>query len=155
MWVVANGMEILTFVIQGVFSQGFTLLVACSVSLKQISILTASATRGTFYKQFAGRNENLGDITAKGDAQVCGLGFRVLGVEFRSRLPNLRDKYVTAKVDAAAWSLRKRGARLLAMLLLHPEARARQGDKCGVNAKRTHTGTHAHTTYPHNTGSRD
>jgi hypothetical protein len=76
MWVVANGMEILTFVIQGVFSQGFTLLVACSVSLKQISILTASATRGTFYKQFAGRNENLGDITAKGDAQVWGVGCR-------------------------------------------------------------------------------
>ena len=71
MWVVANGMEILTFVIQGVMSQGFTALVACSVSLKQISILTASATRGTFYKQFAGRNENLGDITAKGDAQVA------------------------------------------------------------------------------------
>jgi len=40
------------------------------VSLKQISILTSSATRGTFYKQFAGKNENLGDITAKGDAQV-------------------------------------------------------------------------------------
>ena len=55
---------------QGAFSSGFTLLVAGSVSLKQISILTASATRGTFYKQFAGRNENLGDITAKGDAQV-------------------------------------------------------------------------------------
>ena len=54
MWVLANGMEILTFVIQGVFSSGFTALVACSVSLKQISILTASATRGTFYKQFAG-----------------------------------------------------------------------------------------------------
>ena len=57
---------------QGAFSSGFTLLVAGSVSLKQISILTASATRGTFYKQFAGRNENLGDITAKGDAQVYG-----------------------------------------------------------------------------------
>lgn len=71
MWVLANGMEILTFVLQGRWAQGFTVLVACSVSLKQISILAASATRGTFYKQFAGRNENLGDITAKGDAQVA------------------------------------------------------------------------------------
>jgi len=49
--------------------------VACSVSLKQISILTSSATRGTFYKQFAGKNENLGDITAKGDAQVLFFSF--------------------------------------------------------------------------------
>ena len=36
MWVIANGMEILTFVVQGVFAQGFTFLVACSVSLKQV-----------------------------------------------------------------------------------------------------------------------
>ncbi|EKX39058.1 hypothetical protein GUITHDRAFT_114933 [Guillardia theta CCMP2712] len=42
-----------------------------------------SATRGTFYKQFAGRNENLGDITAKGDAQVAvaDLVGLVVGIE--------------------------------------------------------------------------
>lgn len=49
----------------------------------QISILTSSATRGTFYKQFAGNNENLGDITAKGDAQVAvaDLIGMVIGIE--------------------------------------------------------------------------
>uniref|UniRef100_A0A7S4KRI5 Protein root UVB sensitive/RUS domain-containing protein n=1 Tax=Guillardia theta TaxID=55529 RepID=A0A7S4KRI5_GUITH len=83
MWVFANGMEILTFVIQEIFTNAFTVLVAISVCLKQVSILTTSATRGTFYKQFAGRNENLGDITAKGDAQVAvaDLVGLVVGIE--------------------------------------------------------------------------
>jgi len=82
MWVLANGMEILTFVIQGFFSQGFTALVACSVSLKQISILTASATRGTFYKQFAGASVNSvtmcpGDSVS--DIRTCRRQERKLG----------------------------------------------------------------------------
>lgn len=71
MWIIANGMEIVVYVVHNNFPRSFVFLVALSVSLKQISILTSSATRGTFYKQFAGQNENLGDITAKGDAQVA------------------------------------------------------------------------------------
>ena len=42
--------------------------------------------------------------------------FGVWGVGFRSRLPKLRDKYVTAKVDAAASTLGTAGARLHALL---------------------------------------
>lgn len=54
-------MEIVTYV----FPASFLILAAAANSLKQISMLTSSATRNTIYRSFA-RLENIGDITAKG-----------------------------------------------------------------------------------------
>ena len=36
-----------------------------------MSMLTSSATRNAMYKSFAGDSQNLGDITAKGEAQIA------------------------------------------------------------------------------------
>ena len=63
----ATGLEILTYV----FPSFFLLLATSANTLKQISMLTSSATRNSMYKSFAGESQNLGDITAKGEAQIA------------------------------------------------------------------------------------
>ena len=63
-----NGLEVLTFV----FPQLFLLWATLANSFKQMSMLTSSATRNALYNSFGdGARENIGDITAKGEAQIA------------------------------------------------------------------------------------
>ncbi len=40
-------------------------------ALKQTAMLTSSATRNAIYKSFSRNADNIGDITAKGEAQIA------------------------------------------------------------------------------------
>ncbi|CAN0125032.1 unnamed protein product [Scytosiphon promiscuus] len=66
LYAAGNGLEIVTYV----FPASFLILAAMANSFKQMSMLTSSATRNTIYRSFA-RGENIGDITAKGEAQIA------------------------------------------------------------------------------------
>lgn len=61
-----SGLEIVTYI----FPASFLLLATSANALKQMSMLTSSATRNTIYRSFA-LGENIGDITAKGEAQIA------------------------------------------------------------------------------------
>ena len=63
-----NGLEIITYIYPGLFLVWATLANCC----KQISMLTSSSTRTAIYNSFRdGSRENIGDITAKGEAQIA------------------------------------------------------------------------------------
>ena len=59
--------EILTYL----RPQFFLYIAAAANALKQMSMLTSSATRNTIYKSFARNSDNIGDVTAKGEAQIA------------------------------------------------------------------------------------
>ncbi len=59
--------EILTYL----QPQFFLYIAATANALKQMSMLTSSATRNTIYKSFARNSDNIGDVTAKGEAQIA------------------------------------------------------------------------------------
>jgi hypothetical protein len=67
LYAAGTGLEVLTYV----FPSAFLLLATVANTLKQMSMLTSSATRNAMYKSFAGDSQNLGDITAKGEAQIA------------------------------------------------------------------------------------
>jgi len=88
-----NGLEIGTFLCPGLF----LLLATCANACKQMSMLTNSATRNALYSSFRdGTRENIGDITAKGEAQIavvdllgilCGVYIsRSIGISVKSIL---------------------------------------------------------------------
>ena len=63
-----NGMEIATYVMPQLFLLFATLANCC----KQMSMLTCSSTRTALYNSFRdGTRENIGDITAKGEASIA------------------------------------------------------------------------------------
>jgi len=63
-----NGLEVATYV----FPQFFLLFATVANCCKQVSMLTSSATRNALYNSFRdGKRENIGDITAKGEAQIA------------------------------------------------------------------------------------
>lgn len=62
-----NGFEILTYV----FPSFFLATAALANALKQMAMLTSSATRNAIYKSFSRKSDNIGDITAKGEAQIA------------------------------------------------------------------------------------
>jgi len=63
-----NGLEILAFICPPLFLVWATLANCC----KQISMLTSSSTRTAIYNSFRdGTTENIGDIIAKGEAQIA------------------------------------------------------------------------------------
>lgn len=63
-----NALEIVTFIYPPLFLVWATLANCC----KQISMLTSSSTRTAIYNSFRdGTRENIGDITAKGEAQIA------------------------------------------------------------------------------------
>lgn len=66
LFAVGNGLEVLTYV----YPSLFLLLATLANSLKQMSMLTSSSTRNAVYNSFASK-ENIGDITAKGEAQIA------------------------------------------------------------------------------------
>lgn len=66
LYTLGTGLEVVTYA----FPSLFLVFATLSNALKQTSRLTFSATRNTFYRSFAQRGENIGDITAKGEAQI-------------------------------------------------------------------------------------
>lgn len=62
-----NGFEILTYI----FPSFFLVLAAIANASKQMAMLTSSATRNAIYKSFSRKSDNIGDITAKGEAQIA------------------------------------------------------------------------------------
>jgi hypothetical protein len=67
LYAAGTGIEVVTYV----FPAAFLMLATAANVLKQMSMLTSSATRNAMYKSFAGDAQNLGDITAKGEAQIA------------------------------------------------------------------------------------
>jgi hypothetical protein len=63
-----NGLEIVTYI----FPELFLLFATAANCCKQVSMLTSSSTRTAIYNSFRdGTRENIGDITAKGEAQIA------------------------------------------------------------------------------------
>lgn len=63
-----NALEIVTYVYPSLFLIWATTANCC----KQISMLTSSSTRSAIYNSFrSGERENIGDVTAKGEAQIA------------------------------------------------------------------------------------
>ena len=82
LFALGNGLEVATYIAP----QWFLLLATLGNAAKQIGMLTSSATRNALYTTFKTANtktENIGDITAKGEAQIAvvdlvGIGSGVL-----------------------------------------------------------------------------
>ena len=67
-YAMGNFLEITTYIIPNMFLVWATLANCC----KQVSMLTSSSTRTSIYNSFRdGSRENIGDITAKGEAQIA------------------------------------------------------------------------------------
>jgi len=94
LYALGNGLEIVT----QIFPASFLLFATLANSMKQISMLTASATRNAMYKNFAGRSENIADITAKGEAQivVADLLGMALGIQLSKWIGTSRPNVLTA-----------------------------------------------------------
>lgn len=68
LYATGNGMEITTYL----FPQLFLLFATVANCCKQMSMLTCSSTRTALYNSFRdGTRENIGDITAKGEASIA------------------------------------------------------------------------------------
>ena len=72
LFAMANYLELITYI----YPKLFLLLATCANSLKQMSMLTSSATRNAIYNSFRmvddeNARENIGDIAAKGEAQIA------------------------------------------------------------------------------------
>ena len=68
LYAAGNGMEITTYC----FPQLFLLFATAANCCKQMSMLTCSSTRTALYNSFRdGTRENIGDITAKGEASIA------------------------------------------------------------------------------------
>jgi hypothetical protein len=62
-----SALEILTYLTPNFFIY----TAAAANALKQMSMLTSSATRNAIYRSFARNSDNIGDVTAKGEAQIA------------------------------------------------------------------------------------
>lgn len=67
LYAAGSGLEVLTYV----FPAYFLLTAATANGLKQMAMLTSSATRNAIYRSFARQSDNIGDVTAKGEAQIA------------------------------------------------------------------------------------
>jgi len=94
LYTAGTGIEVIT----SFFPSMFLSLATLSNALKQISMLTFSATRNTFYRSFASKGENIGDITAKGEAQVAFIDIVgiLAGIGLGKFLGNSKAKLVAA-----------------------------------------------------------
>ena len=62
-----NALEIITYFMPGMF----LITAAIANGLKQMAMLTSSSTRNAIYKCLSRNADNIGDITAKGEAQIA------------------------------------------------------------------------------------
>jgi len=113
LFALGNGLEVMTYV----FPHFFLILATFANAAKQISMLTSSSTRNAIYNCFReGKRENIGDITAKGEAQiaVCDL----LGIA--SGLCLSRFIGVTVKSVVMMWVL----LQILEIICMYQEIKA-------------------------------
>ncbi|KAK4529626.1 hypothetical protein CCYA_CCYA02G0483 [Cyanidiococcus yangmingshanensis] len=98
-----NGLEIATRIVP----QSFLLVATLANTAKLCSMLTASATRNAMYRSFADRNENIADITAKGEAQItiADLGGMALGIQLSKIIGTSRPKVVATYLILSAVDL--------------------------------------------------
>eukprot|EP00921_Rhytidocystis_pertsovi_P020594 GHVQ01032862.1.p1 GENE.GHVQ01032862.1~~GHVQ01032862.1.p1 ORF type:complete len:854 (-),score=80.45 GHVQ01032862.1:95-2656(-) len=90
---VANALEVLTYLAP----QWFLVLGAMANTMKQVSLLNYAATRNAIYQSFAiGDGGNIGDITAKSEAQVSVVD--LVGM-------SLAVKLTTRCLKAGKWSI--------------------------------------------------
>lgn len=66
LYALGNGLEIVT----QIFPASFLVFATAANSMKQVSMLTSSATRNAMYRSFGERSQNIANITAKGEAQI-------------------------------------------------------------------------------------
>ncbi|CDF35398.1 unnamed protein product [Chondrus crispus] len=66
LYALGNGLEIVT----QIFPASFLVFATLANSMKQVSMLTSSATRNAMYRSFGGVSQNIANITAKGEAQI-------------------------------------------------------------------------------------
>lgn len=64
LYAAGNGLEIVTYV----FPASFLAIATCANLLKQISMLTSSATRNAIYRSFAAERNNIGELSAKSES---------------------------------------------------------------------------------------
>ena len=62
-----SSFEVFTYLVPSLFLA----IAAIANAMKQMAMLTSSATRNAIYKSFARNSDNIGDITAKGEAQIA------------------------------------------------------------------------------------
>ncbi len=62
-----SSFEVFTYLVPSLF----LVIAAIANAMKQMAMLTSSATRNAIYKSFARNSDNIGDITAKGEAQIA------------------------------------------------------------------------------------
>lgn len=94
LYAVGNGMEIVT----QIFPASFLVVATIANSMKQVSMLTSSATRNAMYRSFGGRAQNIANITAKGEAQivVADLIGMSCGIYLSKRIGTSRANVLTA-----------------------------------------------------------
>lgn len=90
-----NGLEIVT----QIFPASFLLFATAANSMKQVSMLTASATRNAMYRSFGERTQNIANITAKGEAQIVvadliGMGAGIQLSKVVTTKPHILGTYV-------------------------------------------------------------
>lgn len=94
LYAIGNGMEIGT----QIFPASFLVVATIANSMKQVSMLTSSATRNAMYRSFGGRAQNIANITAKGEAQivVADLIGMSCGIYLSKRIGTSRTNVLTA-----------------------------------------------------------
>lgn len=96
LYAMGNGLEIVT----QIFPASFLVFATMANSMKQVSMLTSSATRNAMYRSFGERSQNIANITAKGEAQIVvadligmGCGIRLSKILGSSR-QNILATYI-------------------------------------------------------------
>ena len=67
LYAAGSTLEVLTYL----FPRFFLIIAATANGFKQMAMLTSSATRNAIYRSFARKSDNIGDVTAKGEAQIA------------------------------------------------------------------------------------
>jgi uncharacterized protein YqgC (DUF456 family) len=100
LYAMGNGMEIVT----QIFPASFLVLATVANSMKQVSMLTSSATRNAMYRSFSGQGQNIANITAKGEAQivVADLAGMVAGIWLTKKIGTSKTSVLAAYVTLTA-----------------------------------------------------
>jgi hypothetical protein len=95
-----NGLEIVT----QIFPASFLVVATLANTMKQVSMLTASATRNAMYRSFGGKAQNIANITAKGEAQIviADLIGMACGIQLSKFIGTSRDKVLVAYLALTA-----------------------------------------------------
>ncbi|KAJ1428513.1 vitamin B6 photo-protection and homoeostasis-domain-containing protein [Ochromonadaceae sp. CCMP2298] len=91
-----NALEIVTYLLPSLF----LITAAAANAMKQMALVTSSATRNTIYKSFDRNADNIGDITAKGEAQIAVIDLLglLLGIRISKATDLSKVKIVTVFV---------------------------------------------------------